>query len=945
MAVGHHGVPALPHGGSAHVHLIQPARVVFIQEQRVGQVIKARLREHAAQIGRAHKARAQLVPGVFKQAIQRGLEDGRVGLGHQPQEQRQDVRRLGVDGQPALGGAVGLADGGKNLLLQGGVACSVGRVAQDGGSLARQARGVQIEGRGDEIRIGAARAGGREGRVQRQPIGKVESRLPQAMVARLVIDAVNPLHPHLHIVVLLAQQSGIAEELIHRPGDDAARVRPGAGRGALHAKGGHHVRHAAAALALLKGHIAHELGVEGRAAHLVAGGGAEHLRVARPAHALVALRAIGGHIHKVAALPPQGVFAQAVHLVAGGADEGRLLHIGIEHAAHKVMQVDFLPKALQLDIPEAEEGEVRPRPGLLPIADVGKGLPGGAQVIGIEAAVLQDFAIAQGVGMAALGSCAEGDKARDFLPHIQHGFACGRMQHGGGAQRQHGAHRRAHARAQQACIHIGQQARGQSGGQGLGGVPGFAVIDIGKQHGRFAAAPGIVRGDDDLRAVIQRRVQFADQRLRIAEDFLLPLEAKAPLIPAVAQQHGDFIVLRQQVGHIVGLILQPAVVFVAAGGQVFVARLLAVDKGLVQTQAADVQPRGEHPPGQGKALDQLRVGNLPGRGDPLPKPGLLLLGGFKPRARAERRFAVIGGYGDVPGIARARGQRNIGRKAQAVDILPRARIVNHAFIWAVHPHAGGLLALAALAGDLIGKAQGGQIKAQRVRDVIDLHAVYSHGDASLLLRGKGIRAENINVSPIQGDAVGAVLRNCVAAHAQAAHLLPHAQNIPDARIVAPATLIVIPQPFGRAPQAHLRADGMVHIHAHGALPMMAHLHDIALQRVPVHAQQLFAALHAQIAQEQRAHALAGHAQHAGGIVGGVAGKGRIAGIKHIPGRAVDVQMLALAQDMLPAADLRSQRLIAVPGRQAARLADFQHPALGIVQVQRVQRKGLGAILQ
>ena len=49
--------------------------------------------------------------------------------------------------------------------------------------------------------------------------------------------------------------------------------------------------------------------------------------------------------------------------------------------------------------------------------------------------------------------------------------------------------------------------------------------------------------------------------------------------------------------------------------------------------------------------------------------------------------------------------------------------------------------------------------------------------------------------------------------------------------------------------------------------------------------------------------------------------------------------------MLPAADLRLQRLIAVPGRQAARLADFQHPALGIVQVQRVQRKGFVAILQ
>ena len=106
------------------------------------------------------------------------------------------------------------------------------------------------------------------------------------------------------------------------------------------------MRHAAAALALLKGHIAHELGVEGRAAHLVAGGGAEHLRVARPAHAFIALGAIGGHIHKVAALPPQGVFAQAVHLVVGGADEGCLLHIGIEHAAHKIMQVDFLPKAL-----------------------------------------------------------------------------------------------------------------------------------------------------------------------------------------------------------------------------------------------------------------------------------------------------------------------------------------------------------------------------------------------------------------------------------------------------------------------------------------------------------------------------------------------------------------------------------------------------------------------
>ena len=130
-----------------------------------------------------------------------------------------------------------------------------------------------------------------------------------------------------------------------------------------------------------------------------------------------------------------------------------------------------------------------------------------------------------------------------------------------------------------------------------------------------------------------------------------------------------------------------------------------------------------------------------------------------------------------------------------------------------------------------------------------------------------------------------------------------------------------------------------------ALRVIRACRELDIETVGVYSTADESALHAQIAQEQRAHALAGHAQHAGGIVGGVAGKGRIAGIEHIPGRAVNVQMLALAQDMLPAADLRLQRLIAVPGGQAARLADFQHPALGIVQVQRVQRKGLGAILQ
>ena len=68
-----------------------------------------------------------------------------------------------------------------------------------------------------------------------------------------------------------------------------------------------------AVLALVGHHVAQPFAKEISGCVQIAGGRGENLRIAGPAEALVALRAIGRHFDEIGTLRPDRIFDQAVH--------------------------------------------------------------------------------------------------------------------------------------------------------------------------------------------------------------------------------------------------------------------------------------------------------------------------------------------------------------------------------------------------------------------------------------------------------------------------------------------------------------------------------------------------------------------------------------------------------------------------------------------------------
>src|ERR1051326_6249533 len=93
--------------------------------------------------------------------------------------------------------------------------------------------------------------------------------------------------------------------------------------------------------------------------HVERGGAREHLRVAGPAEALVALRTVGGDVEEIAALSPDDVLLQPVDQRIGRLERpGRLEVRGHDDAGDRVERRGA-GKALDQHEPAALKGEVR----------------------------------------------------------------------------------------------------------------------------------------------------------------------------------------------------------------------------------------------------------------------------------------------------------------------------------------------------------------------------------------------------------------------------------------------------------------------------------------------------------------------------------------------------------------------------------------------------------
>ena len=132
--------------------------------------------------------------------------------------------------------------------------------------------------------------------VKRQPVAKVEYISPAMVVPIHFRDVV---HPRFHAHKLIFQNALVPVKQIQIPRNDARRIAPDT-RCILDAARRHHVRHLSAEHALLFCHVVQVFCIECIRIFEIHRRRREHLRITRPSHALITLRAVGRNIHKIA---------------------------------------------------------------------------------------------------------------------------------------------------------------------------------------------------------------------------------------------------------------------------------------------------------------------------------------------------------------------------------------------------------------------------------------------------------------------------------------------------------------------------------------------------------------------------------------------------------------------------------------------------------------------
>ena len=320
---------------------------------------------------------------------------------------------------------------------------------------------------------------------------------------------------------------------------------------------------------------------------MITGRGREHLRVARPAETLVPLRAVRGHIKEIAQLPPPSVVHQLIQLGIARLCLQLLFVCGRKRNRREILRM-HRHRRFDLGVAEAKEGEHGLHILLHAVGDVTPFRLGGTQIVPIEAALLQYLARLHIDALPLLQPGMIPQNARHVLSEIQHLLPLGRDDQLGLKHRY--------------LLNAGRELRHHvvSGFHHLAGcrfpriagiIAHFAVINAVKHHGRRVGLPAFIRRNSYGFAICHGQRHPSRQQIPTAPDVFLAHQAKAALVPAVAQPYLKMIPLLQQRRHIIRLITQIRVIVVAAGRQVVRTNALPVQESAVQPQTRDLQLR------------------------------------------------------------------------------------------------------------------------------------------------------------------------------------------------------------------------------------------------------------------------------------------------------------------------------------------------------------------
>ena len=392
LAVFIEAVPALPDCGCTDADLIQPARALGVQQHLEGGVRVAAVGQRKQDVGRAGEAGANLVITLFNQ-----LDKVLGGLG-------LDVLRehIQVEGQHVgslefvlrlaaairQDAAIGVRHLGAQRLILGGILILTEQTCNFG----KAAAGIAQAGRGGVL--AAALPLAHLGHIRCDPVTEVEHgrRVPDVAVladAEPCPEAAG-LDVFLHRGVHGPQDVHIAGGLIQGPRHVHAGVAPPV-HGHLRHRCGETValhRHGvgqAAGGQLLGLDVAQPLLQKAAQLKVVQSRGGKDVDITGPAHALVALGAVGGNVHKVGLGAPGDVGLQLVEHLIRAVEPTVLCHIGVE--GHSLDFQLLRVNALDPGITEAHVAEARAVFLLAIAAGVGGRSLGRAQEGGVQRAV------------------------------------------------------------------------------------------------------------------------------------------------------------------------------------------------------------------------------------------------------------------------------------------------------------------------------------------------------------------------------------------------------------------------------------------------------------------------------------------------------------------------------------------------------------------------------
>ena len=326
-AVRQHAVPALPDRRRTKIYLIKPTRVFLIEKEIIGHIVFPDAAKLLAEDRGSNEAGLQPAAILCKEFGEPVRNPVRIRGKAKPE--REQHRRLRIDAAPAVQTVILLPDilqsfCGESLILPGFRSiiqcfspCSIcafrmifgvhSSPSGRGGHSVRCSLFVLLPPRQHfcrirsnphrikfvdlrdeslirpaEDRVHAAVS------VEREPVAIVKMPAPTPVILIKLFDVV---HPGLHGFIVLHQNLRIAAVKIHVPGDDRRRIPPRA-RCRIHIERGNNVRDTAVSLLLLGCHIIKIFHIKRVSITLVQRGRRENFRVAGPAHALVALRAV-----------------------------------------------------------------------------------------------------------------------------------------------------------------------------------------------------------------------------------------------------------------------------------------------------------------------------------------------------------------------------------------------------------------------------------------------------------------------------------------------------------------------------------------------------------------------------------------------------------------------------------------------------------------------------